>query len=66
MSALPVAARQLDVSLDELLARSSRARGKRRPASLLERSIERIGELPKQKQRFVIQMLETVLAQANG
>lgn len=40
-------------------------RGKRGPASQLERSIERIGELPKQKQRFVIEMLETVLAQAN-
>jgi hypothetical protein len=33
--------------------------------SQLERSIERIAELPKQKQRFVVEMLETVLAQAN-
>lgn len=41
-------------------------RGKRGPASQLERSIERIGELPRQKQRFVMEMLETVLAQANG
>jgi hypothetical protein len=32
----------------------------------LERSIERIGELPKQKQKFVVEMLETVLAQANA
>ena len=28
-------------------------------------SIERIGELPKPKQRFVLEMLETVLAQAS-
>ncbi|WP_426104104.1 hypothetical protein [Massilia sp. TSP1-1-2] len=34
--------------------------------SQLERSIERIGELPKQKQKFVMEMLETVLAQANA
>ncbi|SFX46637.1 hypothetical protein SAMN03097694_2323 [Janthinobacterium lividum] len=34
--------------------------------SQLERSIERISELPKQKQRFVMQMLETALAQANA
>jgi hypothetical protein len=57
----------LAVSLDELFGTAKpAARGKRDPVSQLERSIERIGELPKQKQRFVIQMLETVLAQANG
>jgi hypothetical protein len=53
--------------LDELFGTGKPApRGKRGPASQLERSIERIGELPKQKQRFVMEMLETVLAQANG
>ena len=36
--------------------------GKTGAASELERSIE----LPKQKQRFSMEMLETVLAQANG
>lgn len=30
----------------------------------MERSIERISELPKQNQRFVMKMRETVLAQA--
>ena len=39
--------------------------GKRGLASQLQRSIERINELPKPKQRFVIEMLETVLAQAS-
>jgi transcriptional regulator with XRE-family HTH domain len=67
VSALPVVARLLEVSLDELFGTGKPApRGKRGPASQLERSIERIGELPKQKQRFVMEMLETVLAQANG
>ena len=67
VSALPVVARLLEVSLDELFGTGKpAARGKRGPASQLERSIERICELPKQKQRFVMEMLETVLAQANG
>jgi transcriptional regulator with XRE-family HTH domain len=67
VSALPVVARLLEVPLDELFGEERKpARGKRGPASQLERSIERISELPKQKQRFVIEMLETVLAQASS
>ena len=67
VSALPVVARLFAVSLEELFGEARRAaHGKRGPMSQLERSIERIGELPKQKQRFVLQMLETVLAQANA
>lgn len=67
VSALPVVARLLEVSLDELFGIGKPvAKGKRGPASQLERSIERIGELSKQKQRFVVEMLETVLAQANA
>lgn len=31
----------------------------------LQQQIERIGQLPKAKQRFVMEMLETVLAQAS-
>jgi transcriptional regulator with XRE-family HTH domain len=67
VSALPVVAKVLNVSLDELFGTTcNTGRGKRGPASQLERSIERIGELSKQKQRFVMEMLETVLAQANA
>jgi hypothetical protein len=66
-TALPVVARLLQVPLEKLFGESSRAgRGKRGPMSQLERSIERIGELPKQKQKFVMEMLETVLAQTNA
>jgi transcriptional regulator with XRE-family HTH domain len=66
VSALPAVARLLSVPMDELFGTVSQAaRGKRGPTSQLERSIERISELPKQKQRFVVEMLETVLAQAN-
>ena len=65
VSALPVVARTLRVSLEELFG-ETKGRSKRGPASQLERSIERISELPRPKQKFVLQMLETVLAQANS
>ena len=62
VSALPVVARLMQVPRES----SSAGRVKRGPMSQLEHSIERIGELPKQKQKFVMEMLETVLAQANA
>lgn len=66
VSALPAVARLLAVPMDDRFGTVSQAaRGKRGPMSQLERSMERIAELPKQKQRFVVEMLETVLAQAN-
>ncbi len=65
-SMLPTLGEIFKVPVDALLGRPAAARGgKRGPASQLQRSIERISELPKQKQRFVIEMLETVLAQAS-
>lgn len=66
VSALPSVAHLLAVSLDELFGETKRQASKRGPASQLQRSIERISELPKQKQRFVLEMLEAVLAQTNA
>lgn len=63
VSALPAVARVLAVSLEELFADAKPSPGKRGPASQPQRSFERISELPRQKQKFVIEMLETVLAQ---
>jgi hypothetical protein len=40
-----------------------RARSKQGPASKLEQQVESIAKLPKARQRFVSEMLETVLAQ---
>jgi hypothetical protein len=65
----PDSAETFKVQVDVLLGRAATATprgGRPGPASQLERSIERISELPKQKQRFVMEMLETVLAQANA
>lgn len=65
VAALPVVARTLKVSLEELFGESSQpARGsKRGPAPKWQQQIEAISKLPKAQQRFVSQMLETVLAQ---
>jgi hypothetical protein len=68
---LPILARLLTLSLDELMGvpapRAARQRGgKRGPPSRLEQQIEAVASLPKAKQQFVSQMLETVLAQASS
>lgn len=65
VSAMPVVARTLSVSLDELFGSEAKAaRGKRGPASKLAQQIEVVTQLPKAKQQFVSQMIETVIAQA--
>jgi transcriptional regulator with XRE-family HTH domain len=64
-SMLPVLAQLLTLSLDELMGTSlAKRRGKRGPTSRLQQQIEAVEQLPKTKQQFVSQMLDTVLAQA--
>lgn len=69
-SMLPTLARLLTLSLDELMGQPAPARaragGKRDPASRLQQQIEALAQLPKAKQQFVSQMLDTVLAQTAG
>ncbi|GGP28346.1 helix-turn-helix domain-containing protein [Silvimonas amylolytica] len=63
-SLLPTLAQVLDLTLDELLGQApARSTGKRGPASRLQQQVDAISQLPKPKQRFVLEMLETVLAQ---
>lgn|GEM_PF-186940 len=64
VSALPTVAKLLGVALEELIGEPPQP-GKRGPAPKLQRQMERIQELPKPKQRFVMEMLDTVLAQAS-
>ena len=54
-----------DLSVDELLTGEppERRPGKRGPASRLQQQVDAISQLPKAKQRFVVEMLDTVLAQ---
>lgn len=66
VSALPVLARTLGVSLEELLGESPAATKKRGPAPKLQQQGERLARLPKAQQRVVMQMLDGVLAQAGS
>ena len=65
VSALATLARSLGVSLEELLGDDAAAAKKRGPAPKLQQQIERIQQLPRTQQRFVMQMLDTVIAQAS-
>jgi len=62
---VPLAA-LLHCSVDELLHDQETAKGsqKRGPASRLQQQIEQVRQLPRAKQQFVMEMLDTVLQQA--
>lgn len=64
VSALPTIAKALAVSIEELIGETPKP-GKRGPTPKLQQQIERITQLPKTQQKFVMQMLDTVLAQAS-
>jgi len=64
-STLPILAKLLTVSIDELLGeQSKKTNGKRGPASKLQQQIERVSRLSRAKQKFVIEMIDTVIQQA--
>jgi transcriptional regulator with XRE-family HTH domain len=60
---LPRLARALAVTVEELIGEETRP-GKRGPAPKLLQRMERIRRLPRTKQRFVMDMIDTVLQQA--
>lgn len=64
VSTLPVVARTLSVSLEDLFGESDSSPRKRGPTPKWQKQIEAISQLPRAKQQFVSQMLDTVLAQA--
>ena len=63
-SMLPQLAGIFGVAVDTLIGQITKGKTKRGPAPKLQQHIEAISRLPKPKQRFVLEMLETVLAQA--
>ena len=64
VSSLPVIARFLGVSIEELIGEPPSAAAKKRgPTPKIQQQMERIQQLPKAQQRFVMQMIDTVLAQ---
>ncbi len=63
VSLLPAVAEALAVSVETLIGQKEAAPGKRGPAPKLQQQMERIQRLPRAKQRFVMDMIDTVLAQ---
>ena len=65
VSALQLLAKTLRVDLETLMGQDQTRTRKRGPSPKLAQHMERICQLPKPKQKFVMDMLDTVLAQAN-
>lgn len=67
VSALPVIARALSASLEDLFGEAEQpVRSKRGSVPKWTQQIEEIAKLPKAQQRFVAQMLDMELAQASS
>lgn len=61
---LPQLAVLLAVSVEEIMGdQKPAAKGKRGPTPRLQRQIELIGQLPRTKQKFVMEMLDAVIQQ---
>ena len=63
VSVLPALARTLGVSVETLIGEKTQP-AKRGPTPKLQQQVERLGRLPKAKQRVVMEMLEGLLSQA--
>ena len=66
-SLMPAVASALEIPVENLFGQPRQTRAaanKRGPASRLEQQVEQIAQLPRTKQRFVSEMLDTILAQA--
>ena len=61
---LPTLSLTLGLTLEELVGDAPKTNGKRGPAPRIQRQLERVARLPKSEQRFVSQVIESVLAQA--
>ncbi|MDM3872249.1 helix-turn-helix transcriptional regulator [Porticoccus sp. W117] len=60
---LSMLATLLAVSVEEIIGEPTTAKGKRGPTPRLQRQMELIGQLPRAKQKFVMEMLDTVIQQ---
>jgi transcriptional regulator with XRE-family HTH domain len=64
-SMLPILAQLFGISADELVGLKD-PEAKRGPMPKLQRQIEQVGLLPKAKQKFVSEMLDTVIQQTHS
>jgi len=65
VSMLPPIAELINLSVDELVyGMATKEKGKRGPDSKLQQQIEKVRLLPRTKQQFVMDMLDTVIQQS--
>lgn len=62
-SMLPTLSKVLAISVEELIGMGSSHNKKRGPTPKLLRQVEQLSYLPKSKQKFVMEMLDTVIKQ---
>lgn len=65
VSLLPAIAKRLGVAVEALLGDDSKAVAKRGPVPKLQQQMDRITQLPRARQQFVMEVIESVLAQAS-
>lgn len=64
VSTLPILARVLEISIDELLGEQPKlATRKRGPMSRLQQQVEQVSQLPRNKQKLISEMLDGVINQ---
>jgi transcriptional regulator with XRE-family HTH domain len=64
ISLLPSLARTLKLSVEALIGEEGRPASRRGPAPKIQQQLEQLHQLPKATQRAVMQVLDSVLAQA--
>ena len=64
ISVLPLLAKALNTSIEELIGGAPRP-GKRGPAPKLQQQLERVSALPKARQRVIAEVLDSMLAQSS-
>ena len=65
VSLLPAIAKRLGMAVEALLGDDSKAVAKRGPVPTLQQQMDRITQLPRARQQFVMEVIESVLAQAS-
>jgi transcriptional regulator with XRE-family HTH domain len=65
VSLLPLLAKRLGVAVEALLDDDAKAAAKRGPVPKLQQQMDRITQLPRARQQFVMEVIESVLAQAS-
>ena len=64
ITTLPLLAKALDVSIEDLIGGDAKRSGKRGPAPKIQQQLERVSQLPRARQRMVSEVLDSLLAQA--